>query len=457
MRIVDHYANALLAGAFGTVSKAAREGRQELERLHWNHPGTGQRRTLNAVYTKITKRSREMGRLPVSGKWSPEEERLVNSYARARLRGKYQSAMATARAYQLDLDGLRKRYPRARWLAVRRTLNSIHWRVLCRLHELGALRPFSHWSGMEERLLDHYARRLLKGEWRNGKTAARELRQEMERRRKRYPKTGWFPLRRTFVAVHFKLWKRARQLGRHVYTFWVPREKRIVRRYVQAFLDGQYPSARQAAAACRMELNRLRREYRDEVWAMVPRSWQAVHLELLAEAGAMGRRWPGTRLSPQELLVAERYARAHIRGRYPTLRLAARACRQELERMRRRHPQVIGYAVRRSELGLVRAVRLRADRLGRVLTRTYWAPKEQLVLDAHARGIVQGRHRFARDAAQAYLQELERRRKKRPVAAWLVVHRSIKAIVAALQKRAHEFRGARHREDEGRRLSSAQR
>ncbi len=53
---------------------------------------------------------------------------------------------------------------------------------------------------------------------------------------------------------------------------WSWQEERILDRFARALADGEYRSARAAARACQVELDRLRAKHPDAPWAVAQRT-----------------------------------------------------------------------------------------------------------------------------------------------------------------------------------------
>jgi hypothetical protein len=123
-----------------------------------------------------------------------------------------------------------------------------------------------------------------------------------------------------------------------------------------------------------------------------------------------------------ELLVADRYARALVRGRYQNTEQAVAGCYRELHRLPHWRPRTLG------------AVRLqvyeRAARFG-PLPLSYWSAAEEKLIDRYARAAIAHRYASTRKAAKACaraiaaLHKSQGHKSRRPVRSVLAVHERV--------------------------------
>ncbi len=103
-------------------------------------------------------------------------------------------------------------------------------------------------------------------------------------------------------------------------------ELAVIDRYARALGNGKYRSTSEAAPDCWRALRKLR--------ARMPSLplWPEHRLRcvLARRARKLGLAWTVSFWSPAEKRLARKYARAVIRGRFPSLRAAARECRRQL-------------------------------------------------------------------------------------------------------------------------------
>jgi hypothetical protein len=184
-----------------------------------------------------------------------------------------------------------------------------------------------------------------------------------------------------------------------------PGEDRVVDRHAQALLQGRYRGARLAAEACFPQLARLR----GGATANRERTLLSVQRHIYKRCRSTGHVWSRTMWRPEDDRVVERHARALVRGRHPHILAAARACRDELNRVslhpHRRLPGDRSGTYGRS-LGAVRnRVLERVHALGLPVLRP-WSRDEMRVIDRYVQALYEGRYRFARAAAAACAREL---------------------------------------------------
>jgi hypothetical protein len=134
-------------------------------------------------------------------------------------------------------------------------------------------------------------------------------------------------------------------------------------------------------------------------------------------------------LSPDELRVIGRFVQAVADGRYDAIAKAARACLQELERIRP------GSAPARSYLTVYSHLFSGARSARRGSLNSFWTPAEQAVVDRSVKALVLGRFRTAQEAADACHGEFTRRWQRRPATS-PVVPRTRQAIFMRILKGA---------------------
>jgi len=204
--------------------------------------------------------------------------------------------------------------------------------------------------------------------------------------------------------------------------FWLPEEDRVVDRYTRDLGRNRFKSGTAAAIACFAELERTRKSHRRGAC----RTYLAVQERLEDRARLLGLAWSGRRLNDEEAGLVEPYALAGIRGEYPSIRAAARACYQALPR-RVRASRSLG-SIRRLLIMLARRHGLR--RYKRPVTEG-----EARVLDRYVRAVHEGRYKLVTEAAPDCLAELTRLHRKRPDARELRP-RSLSWVRLALYRRS---------------------
>ncbi len=339
-------------------------------------------------------------------RWLPEEYRVVDRYAKALTQGRIAGmgiADARCREELVRMAVAAGRDPRRLPVTVRKL-------IYARARLRGWNWAQSVWQADETMVLEKYARQCVRGRYPTIKAAARACWKEM---RATCSRVG-----RPLNSVRLRLWEAAHERGRQPFRRWTAEESRIMARHIRWLFEGRYHYIRQAAEACARELRRAHDRRRGGAISPPPRPASAVYQRMTnAVPGLRLPRYKGRMTSVERTLI-ERYARALGRGEYPDARVAAAACRAELQERYRSAPQVGPVRLRAVTvpaahtlgLGLLAAMR----RLGLfVLNHRRWTEEEQHVCDAwvrwyesrrHAR-----RHRRWRDAVEGLLEELEQK------------------------------------------------
>ena len=118
---------------------------------------------------------------------------------------------------------------------------------------------------------------------------------------------------------------RARALGWGAeFAPWSAAGVRIIDRFARALVSGRYPSIVAATRACRPALERAGQ--------LGNRTDGGLRAKLRKQALGMNKAGFRPRWNAEELRVLDRFARAIIRGAYPTASAAAEPCRRALER-----------------------------------------------------------------------------------------------------------------------------
>jgi hypothetical protein len=125
----------------------------------------------------------------------------------------------------------------------------------------------------------------------------------------------------------------------------------------------------------------------------------------------------GARVTPnystEENVVFRRYVEALRHGKYDTAYEATCDCYRELEHLWRAHPNE-KWAAGRTFKAVMHQLHIRAQATGRRAFGAAWSAEESDLLDRYARALAQNRFRLARQAASAYLEEMNQRRLEHP-------------------------------------------
>jgi len=348
VKIVDRFARAFVRGDYGEMRTAGRDCRAALVVARKDAPDGSRlyaNRSAVAVREKLRVRVRKLGGRTSRRAWARQELKLLEGYARALASGKYPSAVAAAADYQRDTVRLRRRYPKAAWLASRHLPDAVAQRLRDRAHRLGLPPGPKPWSRAETCLLDAYARAIVRGEYPDAGVAARALVEDLGELAGTGAGTGE---PRTYAGVHGMLWSRARELGRPFLSLpWSPKERALANMYARRLALGRFRNAWDAAVSCSRDLSQLRREHPQARWASMQRTTLGVWAQIWHRADRLGLKWTESLWVPAEERIVARHARDVVLGRYPSAKSAAPDCWRELERFHRvRRQRKLGRAGR---------------------------------------------------------------------------------------------------------------
>jgi len=303
-RVVNRFARAIVSGRYPNVNQALPDCRRELA-----HVVQGLERTEVAVAWKLLCRAYDFGLPRRMHFWTDQERRLLERHASALARGECPDSRTAVRQ-------VKRAFERA-GLEARHHDSAILDLVIIRSRALG--RPLNSvpFSPEEDRILDRFARALLRNEYRYGKAAAADCRRALAQ--------AGSASRRGDATIAKRINDRARALGRTQESApWSASGARIIDRFARALVSGKYPSISAASRACRPALERAGQ--------FENRTGCGLHAKLRIQALRMGRLAFKPRWSGAELRILDRFARAVIRGAYPTASSAAPRCMRALER-----------------------------------------------------------------------------------------------------------------------------
>jgi hypothetical protein len=184
---------------------------------------------------------------------------------------------------------------------------------------------------------------------------------------------------------------------------WLPEEARVVDRFVQALMRGEYESADGALPECYSALIQLWAHSRLNGRRLPARTRRAVLGRIIERAHAAGRPRRRVRLSAEEHRLVDRYARGLLAGRFESVADAARACLREHERVRLR--LAVPPPLRRFN-GIQQALGIAVRRLGAPPRIDRWTPAELRVVKRCARGVANGRYKRLIEAVRVCRAEL---------------------------------------------------
>ena len=170
--VLTRYARDVLAGRYSGIKAAAIRARPEILRLHRIKPlalWARAERNHSGVWKRIALLANELGRSRPGSRWMPEEDRIVERYARAVATGRYDARQAAGKCWQVFArrrTGSARRKGRIPWAAAHRTFRAVRNRIASRAHEVGWNRGSKSWSPAETAILRRWARRYALNPWR---------------------------------------------------------------------------------------------------------------------------------------------------------------------------------------------------------------------------------------------------------------------------------------------------
>ena len=303
-RVADRFARAIVSGRYPNVNQALPDFRRELA-----HVTPGLRRTDDAIAWKLLCRAYDFGLPRRMRFWTDQERRLLERHASALACGECPKSSAAVRE-------IKRAFERA-GLGVRHPDSAIRDLVNVRSRALGRPRYSVAFSPGEDRVIDRFSRALARNEYPHGTAAVADCHRALAR--------AGITHRRSDRALALRINTGARALGWTLGPVaWSASGARIVDRFAQALVSGRYPSIVAAARACRYALERAGQ--------LGNRTDGGLRAKLRKQALAMGKAGSRPRWSAEELRILYRFARAIIRGAYPTASAAAEPCRRALER-----------------------------------------------------------------------------------------------------------------------------
>lgn len=324
--------------------------------------------------------------------WLPEEDRIVDRYARSLAAGRYADAWRAAEACEPEIERLYARLTKANPahpVASRpRPFASIRRRIRARLEVLGLAWTGIRLSPAEETVVRSYVKALARRRYPHVHAAAVECRKEIMR----LPK-GSTPARpRSLVSIRSNIYARARRSIRSwAFHRWNSDDDATVKRYAGAVVAGRYPNGKAALRECCRELAGAGRQAR-------PAS--AVLARMYEHVRAMGlHHYP--RWLANEEHVYRRYLRLLFEGRYRFVRDAADACADAMSELhgtpRPRSPAAV-------------YVRMNHDVAGFGLPRYKGetTPDERRLYEKYARKVAAGEYANCQEAAAACRSEVGR-------------------------------------------------
>ncbi len=207
LRLLDRHARRLLKQERPALHESARQCHSAMEVLWQRNPALG-RKTFATVYTYLNRRLRELGKPSSRPKWTRTEDRVLGSYAKALVEGRYARAPVAARVCM------------AEWPAVFRGRHQtpVAHRIDALALNLHVPRPGAGFSPAEARIIDAHALGAAEGRYPSSSAAARAcfwaLQRHYARLRRECAGHVEALAGRTYSAIHARVLNRARHFGR---------------------------------------------------------------------------------------------------------------------------------------------------------------------------------------------------------------------------------------------------
>jgi hypothetical protein len=251
--------------------------------------------------------------------------------------------------------------------------------------------------------VDVYAVALADGRYRNISDASRVCARDIERLyaslRAADPHHYVASRERPFGSLRRRMVARLRALGLlRRYRRLATLETEVIARYARAFARGHHRDARQAARACLVELTHLPGSENRSRALTVKR----VQARILSRARTLMRPWGHYMWSPADVLLAERYARAIVEGRYANARLATEVCLVEMGRIHHAPEPVLPFPA-----VVARLVEL-THSMGIHRGHPEWTEEEHAVVDRYLDALHAGRFSGIMLAATECSREMKR-------------------------------------------------
>jgi hypothetical protein len=317
-------------------------------------------------------------------RWSPEESRIVRSFAldwmHGRLKTENVAISAAVRALaQAGFEG-------------RRTRRGIAYRLELEAEKLGRQRVRALWSAAENRAIERFALAVVRHEYPSVAAATRACRKALVRQKHAFP--------RTIAAIFLRIVNRAHALGRKSTRInFTPEETELLGDLAHKVSSGRFRHVRDASRVFVAEMARRRR--RAGAGRSLPvRTLDGLDRKFWQVARNEGLVWGFRDWSPEEDRIVDRFIKRYTEGRYRSLHGTAEACRVALRRLdaaRESHPED-GRPWRRSLLAVQQHLAIRAGELNvtRPLFRRWRGVEGQL----------------AAQCARRFIADRERRRRK---------------------------------------------
>jgi hypothetical protein len=304
-QVVDRFARAIIHGQYKNVKEALPDCQRELHRV----APTIHRTDVAAAWVLLC-RAYDLGLPRRKHLWTEDELRLLERHASALARGKYPDIATAMQRYKAACAraGLAARHPD----------NTISTRLSFRAHALGydPSRANPPPSPEELRIIADFGRALARGKYSCGQAALPDCLRALS--------SAGLEGRRPEHRLVELIKAEARKFGWQAYAPWSKRDNETVRRFARALAAGRYRTVNAALHDCLKSLRSTKR-HKDLTEGNLRWRFSRYFIE------AHGKLWrPGW--SAEEMRIVDRFARACVRGKYPSVAAAGRACWVALER-----------------------------------------------------------------------------------------------------------------------------
>ena len=258
--------------------------------------------------------------------WYTKEKRIVLLRARGLWNGRFESEGAALRACRAALAhaGLEGRH----------SVEEVRDRIRTESRRLCKPPSRAYYTATESRIIDGFARAVVRHEYPDTVAAARVCRELLARSKHSFP--------RTHGAIVARIWERALEFGRkpvrHPFT---PEERRVLRELAPEVSSGRFREVKDAARVFQARMARKRQAGTGGNKLPV-RTLESVCIKLKRLAEETGLAWGFRDWSSEEDRVVDRFIGLYAKGKFRSFRSAAMACRVELRRLdsvRLKHPE----------------------------------------------------------------------------------------------------------------------
>jgi len=239
--------------------------------------------------------------------WHTKEKRIVLLGARGLWNGRFESEGAAMRACRAALAGA--------GFEGRHTVEAIRDRIRTESRRLSKPPSRAYWTATEDRVIDRFARAVVRHEYRDATAAAGVCRKVLARRKHSYPRTD--------IAVAARIWARSLEYGRkQTLVRWTLEERRVLRKLAPEVSSGRFREVRHAARAFQARMARKRRASADG--SKIPvRTLESTVQQLKREARETGLAWGFRDWSREEDRIVDSFIDRYSNNEFRSFRAEA--------------------------------------------------------------------------------------------------------------------------------------